>query len=103
MIKSNVEILSETKVKQVYYKKFYKLPEKTQNSMFQQSLNDLISFDEVKLAISKLNTNKAVWCFLTLSYICVSFFLPFSFYSNTYNFSKILFSLVNFVHYSVFS
>ena len=29
------------------------------NPMFQQSLNDPISFNEVKLAISKLNNNKA--------------------------------------------
>ena len=59
----NKQILNETeaeiKIKQFYHNKFYKLSNNNQNPMFQQSLNDPISFNEVKLAISKLNNNKA--------------------------------------------
>ena len=59
----NKQILSETeaeiKVKQFYHNKFYKIPNNNQNPMLQQSLNDPISFNEVKLAICKLNNNKA--------------------------------------------
>ena len=59
----NKQILNETeaeiKVKQFYHNKFYKLPNHNQNPVLQQSLNDPISFNEVKLAISKLNNNKA--------------------------------------------
>ena len=59
----NKQIFSETeaeiKIKQFYHNKFYKLPNHNQNPMLQQSLNDPTSFNEVKLAISKLNNNKA--------------------------------------------
>ena len=59
----NKQILNETeaeiKIKQFYHNKLYKLPNHNQNPMLQQSLNDPISFNEVKLAISKLNNNKA--------------------------------------------
>ena len=50
----NKQIFSETeaeiKIKQFYHNKFYKLPNNNQNPMLQQSLNDPISFNEVKLA-----------------------------------------------------
>ena len=48
----NKQILNETeaeiKVKQFYDKKFYKLPNRNQNPILQQSLNEPISFNEVK-------------------------------------------------------
>ena len=48
----NKQILNETeaelKGKQFYHNKFYKLPNHNQNRMLQQSLNDPISFNEVK-------------------------------------------------------